>query len=545
MRRRKPQLTEMEITELLTIVELTKTSVLDTTDHEKLKAAIDTLIWTLSELEKKSTTLARLRKELSINTKKTEKASTVLKGTAGTEQPQGNSEETRGQKKKKKKKPKGHGRNGADAYWGAETIKIPHESLRVGLVCPLCERGKLGPYKPRRLVRLRGQAPIQAKIWEIEGLRCNLCGEVFRPEVPKAAGEERYDETSASMIGLLKYGTGLPFYRLAKLEGSVGIPLPVSTQWGIVKDAAQKIAPAYEELTRQGAQGDIVYNDDTAMKILDLLKENEQIQAAGSKERTGMFTTSIVSTSEGRRIALFFTGRQHAGENMDRLLEHRATGLDPPIQMCDGLSRNLPKDFETLLANCLTHGRRKFVDVVENFPQECRHVIEILAKVYKNDAITREREMSAQERLRYHQAHSAELMEGLEQWMTQQIADKKIEPNSSLGGAISYMLNRWDKLTLFLRQPGAPLDNNICERALKKTILHRKNALFYKTENGAEVGDIFMSLIYTAELSGVNPFDYLTALLKHPEELRRKPEEWMPWTYQVTVAAIAKASARS
>ena len=129
--------------------------------------------------------------------------------------------------------------------------------------------------------------------------------------------------------------------------------------------------------------------------------------------------------------------------------------------------------------------------------------------------------------------------------MTQQIADKKIEPNSSLGGAISYMLSRWDKLTLFLRQPGAPLDNNICERALKKTILHRKNALFYKTENGAEVGDIFMSLIYTAELSGVNPFDYLTALLKHPEELRRKPEEWMPWTYQVTVAAIAKASARS
>jgi hypothetical protein len=206
----------------------------------------------------------------------------------------------------------------------------------------------------------------------------------------------------------------------------------------------------------------------------------------------------------------------------------------------------LPKDFETLLANCLTHGRRKFVDVVENFPQECRHVIEILATVYKNDAITRKREMSAQERLRYHQAHSAELMEGLEQWMTQQIAEKKIEPNSSLGEAISYMLNRWDKLTLFLRQPGAPLDNNICERALKKIILHRKNALFYKTENGAKVGDSFMSLIYTAELSGVNPFDYLTALLEHPEELRRHPQEWMPWNYQATVAAIAKAtSARS
>ena len=136
-------------------------------------------------------------------------------------------------------------------------------------------------------------------------------------------------------------------------------------------------------------------------------------------------------------------------------------------------------------------------------------------------------------------------MKALKCWMNEQLVDKKVEPNSSLGTALSYMLKRWSKLTLFLRKPGAPLDNNICERALKKAILHRKNALFYKTENGARVGDVFMSLIYTAELESVDPFDYLTELLKHPEELRRSPQEWMPWNYQAAVAAAEAAVAQS
>jgi hypothetical protein len=108
---------------------------------------------------------------------------------------------------------------------------------------------------------------------------------------------------------------------------------------------------------------------------------------------------------------------------------------------------------------------------------------------------------------------------------------------------MTYMLKRWDKLTLFLRAPGAPLDNNICERALKKAILHRKNALFYKTARGAQVGDIFMSLIYTAELNGANPFDYLTELQKHEEKVQRHPQGWTPWSYQATLAAVLAETA--
>jgi hypothetical protein len=115
--------------------------------------------------------------------------------------------------------------------------------------------------------------------------------------------------------------------------------------------------------------------------------------------------------------------------------------------------------------------------------------------------------------------------------MTAQIDERRVEPNSRLGAAIHYMTKRWDRFTLFLRQPGAPLDNSICERALKKAVLHRKGSLFYKTLNGARVGDLFMSLIYSAELAGINPVEYLTALLERPADLRRYPEAWMPWNY--------------
>lgn len=552
-RRAKPKRVEIELEELEAILQRAESAPLSAHDCEILRAAIESFAWLTEQLQKQNVSLARLRQLFGLST--SEKAKDVLgeegqksdeaknseppdetsKGDAASK---GDAGETSGEGEEKEK-PKGHGRNGADDYTGAERIYTPHESLKPGDPCPECEDGKVYRQpKPQVLVRVKGAAPIQATVYEQEGLRCNLCGKVFWATPPEGIGDEKYDATVASMIGLLKYGSGMPFNRLQRLEESLGIPLPVSTQWEIVADAAAPLKVAWAELVRQGAQGEVLYNDDTTMKILELMKENKQLDE--SKDRTGMFTSGIVSTREGRRIALFFTGRQHAGENLADVLGKRAAELPAPIQMCDGLDRNLPKEHATVSANCLTHGRRKFVENIENFPEECRHVIELLREVYKNDAETRNQNMSPEQRLAFHQEHSAKLMNELEQWMNEQIEEKKVEPNSTLGQAIAYMIKRWDRLTLFLREPGAPLENNIAERALKKTILHRKNALFYKTVNGARVGDIFMSLIYTAELCSANPFDYLTELQKHADEVERRPQDWMPWNYPETLAALAE-----
>ena len=436
------------------------------TGYQKLKAAIRTLGYLTELLREREITLEGLRELLlSPAEASTEKTRQVLKK-AGIEPLKKNPEPPSSEAGEKPLRP-GHGRHGADAYGGAKKVQVPHPSLHSGDHCPGCGKGKLYVLEePGVLVRLVGQAPITGTVYELEKLRCNLCLEVFTAEAHAEVGEEKYDATAVSMMALLKYGSGVPFHRLERLQENVEIPLPASTQWGIMKETAERLEPVWQELIRQAAQGEVVYNDDTGMKVLAL-------DTPDPPERRGVFTSGIISTREGQRIALFFTGRRHAGENLSAVLARRAADLAPPIQMCDALSRNVPKTLEVILGNCIAHGRRRFVKVAQNFPEQCRFVLEILAEVYHNDELTREQGMSPEQRLGFHQARSGPVMEELHSWLTAQLQEKKVEPNSGLGQAISYFLNHWNELTLFLRQPRAPLDNNVCERGLKKVILHR------------------------------------------------------------------------
>jgi transposase len=526
---------EVNLEEWEALLERARKEPLDEKGYEKLQAALRAFRLLTDLIGEKNTTISRLRALLSKPS--TEKTSKVLEQ-AGIKAPPKNSPPANAPGPPKP----GHGRNGAQAYDGARRIKIAHASLKPGNRCPECQKGKVYEQKePALRIRVVGQAPIAATVYELERLRCNLCGDVFEAEAPEGVGEKKYDETAAAMIALLKYGSGVPFYRLEGLEASLGIPLPASTQWEIVEEIAAPIRPAFDELIRQAAQGEVFYNDDTSMKILALARasprrvEGEE-EGSSSHERTGLFTTGIVSTTrQGQRIVMFFTGRKHAGENLARVLVERAQGLAPPIQMCDALSRNrpkLPEKLEILLGNCNAHARRRFVQVTPNFPQECQFVLESFREVYRYDAEAEEQGLTPEQRLRFHQEHSRPVMDALHAWFEAQFNEKKVEPNSGLGEAIGYCLRHWERLTLFLRQAGAPLDSNIVERALKKCILHRKNSLFYKTTNGAEVGDLFMSLIHTCELNEVNPFEYLIELQKHAEELTQHPADWMPWNYR-------------
>jgi hypothetical protein len=178
------------------------------------------------------------------------------------------------------------------------------------------------------------------------------------------------------------------------------------------------------------------------------------------------------------------------------------------------------------------------VEITENFPQECQYIIESLGKVYHHDAQAKERGLGDLDRLAFHQEHSQPVMEELKKWMDERMDQKMVEPNSGLGQAIEYMRNRWDRLTRFLSVPGAPLDNNIVERALKTAILHRKNSMSFKTLHGAKVGDVFMSLIHTCALGGINPFDYLMALHRNAEAATAAPSQWFPWNFQQALAAL-------
>ena len=433
-----------------------------------------------------------------------------------------------GRLKEPREKAKGHGRNGAGDFPKATRIPVPMEGAASGEPCPHCPNGKVYPVRePSTLLRITGVAPFQASIYERERRRCNLCGEMFTAPAPADVGEAKYDHSVAALLGLLRYGAGLPMNRIERLQLAFGVPLPVSTQWELLLEAAGLLAPAQAELIRQAAQGQVMYNDDTVMRIL----EKDPI---GKEGRKAVYTSAILSRAGDHRIALFITGHNHAGENLEAVLKHRTESLPAPIQMCDALAANTvgeAGELNTILAHCMAHARRRFVEVENRFPAEVEHLLMELRTVYRNDAQAKREGMDPQARLAFHQQRSGPIMMGLEPWLRDQIEGGKAEPNSGLGQAITYMRKHWIELTLFLREPGAPLDNNLCEATLKRAIMHRKNSLFYRSAAGARTGDTFMSLIHSAELNGVEPFDYLIELLKHPEQVRQEPAQWMPWSY--------------
>jgi hypothetical protein len=488
--------------------------------YSLIESLLRTLLWIMEVLEQKKATLGRLRDALFGS--KSEKTDKLFPEKAGSEDPNPAAHP-------KAKRP-GHGRRGTEAYPGAKRIKVPHPQCRPGSLCPECLKGKLYLLKkPARLVCIIAQPIFNATLYELERWRCALCGKVFTAPAPVEAGTAKYDPNVGTMLAIQRYGAGLPMYRIAKWQEYLGVPMPASTQWELIDAAAAVPEVIYEKLIERGAQGALIHNDDTFMRVQSLRREIDTEKDGG---RTGIFTSSILCQTVSHPIALYFTGRKHAGENLDELLKRRAAELAQPLQMCDALSRNQPKASLTDLCHCLLHGRRNFVDQIENFPEECRKVIESLREVYRLEAQIKQDRLSDADRLACHQAQSGPVMEDLHQWMQVQLDQKKVEPNSGLGRALGYMLKHWEALTRFLKVPGAPLDNNVCERALKMAILHRKNSLSYKTLRGAQVGDIFMSLIHTCQLNGVNPFDYLTALQNHAGEVAKDPARWLPWNYE-------------
>lgn len=422
---------------------------------------------------------------------------------------------------------KGHGRLAHSAYTNTNEQQLIITKLKASDFCPLDCGGKLYNFEPGVIVRVRGQNIASVHKYWIQKLRCTLCGHIISADIPSHVGNEKYDTAFKAILTLQKYYVAVPFYRQAFFQSLVGVPLPASTQWQLIEEVGSAGLLIFPTLEKMAANGEVIHNDDSTVKITDIIHNN---RLTPKKKRTGMFTTGIISKTDNHQIALFYNSTLHAGENMTRLLEKRDENAGDVIQMCDALSRNIPSSFKTILCNCLSHGFRKFDDLKEFYPKPCIHIIDLIADVYEHDEKTKS--MSKQERLEHHQKNSKPIMDELHKFILHQIDSKQVEPNDSLGKAMKYMLNHWHALTQFLRVAGAPIDNNIVERALKIPIRGRRTWLFYKTEYGAMIGGVLTSIIYTCVLSGTNPLHYLIALQEHKRQIVKEPEKWLPWNYK-------------
>ena len=543
-----PQPIEIDDVEVEQLIHKAEQGALDAAEQQRLVPLLKTLLWLQHTLLSTRISLSKLKRILF--GKKTEKRPRKPKepdrgaegsgngsdGDGGSNAPPTGTPSSSGMapggqsSASNTPKTRGHGRRAAADYPGAEPVFCAPPAHHSGDRCEQCHRGRL--YRSRPLVRLRftGQPLALVTRFELEQLRCGTCGALSVAPMPPEVGRETYDVSLKVNLALAHYHLGLPFKRIESFQDMLGMPLPDATQWELVEQVADSAYPIYETLKQLGANQPLVYQDDTGARILSLIREN---QAEPSPKRKGMYTTVLQFEGE-YSICLYFTGRQHAGENLDDVLAYRDPDL-PPIQwMSDGLAANTPKQHQdqTIDINCIAHGRRKLVELEDYFPKESTQVIDAIAKIYEHEAECKKQRLTPAQRLAYHQQHSRTVMDDLKAWMEKQFEDRGVEPNSRLGGAFDYLLKRWKSLTRFLEIPGAPLDNNTAERALKMILRLRKNSLFYANPHGAYVGDILTSLIETCRLARINPLDYLTALMENRPAVFRDPGAWLPWNYR-------------
>ena len=315
MRPKKPEIMDVDDKRLTDVVDRAKKQQLDPEDAELIAKVFESYKYLTGVIQEKSMSIGRLQKMLF--GAKTEKTAAVVGDASPTaaesssdaapkngddEMPCDEADADGARNNNGKPPPKGHGRNGAAAYQGAERIPVPHAFLHLGDACPECGKGTLYRQPPSVIVRITGQAPLGAKKYELERFRCGLCGEVFTAELPPEAGTEKYDAKAAAMIALLKYGSGLPFNRLDGLQRNLEIPLPASTQWDVVHSFAILLKPMFDELIRQAAGGEVLYHDDTTVKILALMGErraanSQRIRTAAGFIRPASFprATAIAS----------------------------------------------------------------------------------------------------------------------------------------------------------------------------------------------------------------------------------------------------------
>jgi transposase len=429
-----------------------------------------------------------------------------------------------------------HGRYGAKDYEGCQEVLLPLSEVKAGDKCPSCvaagDQGRLYKVEPGVMLSLRGQAIITGTRYLIERVRCSLCGDYISADIPQAIEQQpKYDVSCSSALAMARYWMGMPFKRIELWQRVQGVPLADTTQWDKVNKLAEQVKPLHKLLQQLSANTGLMHYDDTPNRIL--LHNNQT-------SRKGVYTTAIVSQVSEHFIYLYCTSERYAGENVSDLLKERSPDLGELITMSDASSNNRLAIEDGLLERwvlcfCLVHGRRKFFELLDFFDDECNVVLELISQVYKHERDCKEQGLNPDERLRYHQEKSLPLMQALRAWLANKLLYQEAEPNSGLGQSIRYMLNHWDGLTRFLYHPSAPIDNSLCERAIKVAIRHRRNSLFFKTQTGANVGDCLMSIIHTAARCGANPFEYLNALQIHHQAMTLHPEQWLPWNYQDTL----------
>nr|WP_274702487.1 transposase [Vibrio aestuarianus] len=295
--------------------------------------------------------------------------------------------------------------------------------------------------------------------------------------------------------------------------------------------------PIHKVMVQEAANAVHYYLDDTGNRILDQAPiEKLQRNSNKTRQRSGVYSSGLVAALvDGHHIVLYQTNIGHAGEFIDEILSQRDSP-HPPLLMSDALASNRPSlGYEVQHCLCNSHGRRQFAEVLNQFPDEVEQVLTWYGEIWQHDDEARERGLNAEQRLTWHKKRSLPVMEQIRGWGEDELNNGNVEENSGLGKAISYFNKHYEGLTAFCRLEGAQLDNNRAEQALKLVARNRKNAMFHKTQAGADIADVIMAMIATAAEAGVNVLDYFNTVQRKQSKVKANPERFLPWNYQSNI----------
>ena len=453
------------------------------------------------------------------------------------------------------KKGKGHGRNGAAAYTNAKHF---FHTLVAGILGSLCDCRKacMTKYREKVVIRVLGQPLFAAELHHYEQVRCKMCGKIIRAIGPAAVlegigtGYVVYDYSACAMLSVMHYFGGAPFKRLESLHAGWGIPFADANQWNVVNHSDDLLAPLNKALEIYGMQrATSLRIDDTGSMIIQIMRqikaETKALKLLGEKTdgvRTGINATGVYLETPAGTVILYFTGLHHAGEVLDLLLKHRAIDGPKLPKVTDGASKNFnPLQKDLLIEGvCNAHAFLKFDAVKDLYPEEYAIAGAVYRQVFDNDDIAKARNMTPLQRMEFHAKNSLPLMEKLKAMCEAKISSRLVEPNSRLWEPVTFIINQWERLTRFCREPGVPLDTNLVEQTLIIPVRYLGGSFNYQTINGAEVGDHNMSLAATARANGVEPVSYLEYCLRNHEDLKKRPEYYLPWVYRERISEAEK-----
>jgi hypothetical protein len=488
-------------------------------DMKLLLSAMTTLCTLQEKMEQDDITLHKLHKLLGI----VKQSESRREGQKGDDDKKGKGKSNNKKKKRERKSPPVVHHKMTDYHKGQE--------------CPDCGKGKLYKYEPGKLLRITGHAPYEATVHITEQLRCNGCQGIYKAPLPAEVLEDgdstqMYGYSARSLMVIDKFYSGLPYHHQSNLTDIFGYSVSASTIYDQCEQVANAVMPIYYEFQRLGANAHQFLLDDTRNRILTQQPElKEKRNGKGQQLRTGIYSSGLIAQlAENHEIVLFQTSLGHAGEHLDSILKKRDPTLPPARTMSDALSSNSTVA-SVIQAYCNAHCRRLFYDLASLSPTEVEWVLETYALIWKNENKIRQEQLNEEQRLAYHKEHSLPVMESLKAWALKQQSSPEFEEHSAMGKAIKYLLRHYDKLISFCVVAGALIDNNRMEEKLKIVIRGRKTSHFYKTPVGAQVANVLISLIATADGAGVNVFDYLMTLQKNQEAIKRNPGKWLPWNY--------------